>query len=144
MHQKIIPNLWFDTDAEDAANFYITVFKNSRIVSVAKYPEGSPGEPGTVMTVEFELDGQRFVGINGGPDFKFDEVRALLAGRSPGDGGGLLRPRPGEGGARDEGDARNAEARHRGAARRRRGRAGELSRRGHLATGDRVAGWPAR
>ena len=74
MHQKIIPNLWFDTDAEDAANFYITVFKNSRIVSVAKYPEGSPGEPGTVMTVEFELDGQRFVGINGGPQFKFDEA----------------------------------------------------------------------
>ena len=74
MHQKIIPNLWFDTDAEDAANFYITVFKNSRIVNVAKYPEGSPGEPGTVMTVEFELDGQRFVGINGGPQFKFDEA----------------------------------------------------------------------
>ena len=74
MHQKIIPNLWFDTDAEDAANFYITVFKNSRIVSVAKYPEGSPGEPGTVMTVEFELDGQRFVGINGGPQFQFDEA----------------------------------------------------------------------
>ena len=74
MHQKIIPNLWFDTDAEGAANFYITVFKNSRIVSVAKYPEGSPGEPGTVMTVEFELDGQRFVGINGGPQFQFDEA----------------------------------------------------------------------
>ena len=74
MHHKIIPNLWFDNDAEDAANFYITVFKNSRIVSVAKYPEGSPGEPGTVMTVEFELDGQRFVGINGGPQFKFDEA----------------------------------------------------------------------
>ena len=74
MHQKIIPNLWFDTDAEEAANFYITVFKNSRIVSVAKYPEGSPGEPGTVMTVEFELDGQRFVGINGGPQFQFDEA----------------------------------------------------------------------
>ena len=74
MHQKIIPNLWFDTDAEDAANFYITVFKNSRIVSVAKYPEGSPGEPGTVMTVEFELDGQRVVGINGGPQFQFDEA----------------------------------------------------------------------
>ena len=77
MHQKIIPNLWFDTDAEDAANFYITVFKNSRIVSVAKYPEGSPGEPGTVMTVEFELDGQRFVGINGGPQFTFDEAISL-------------------------------------------------------------------
>ena len=50
------------------------MFKNSRIVSVAKYPEGSPGEPGTVMTVEFELDGQRFVGINGGPQFQFDEA----------------------------------------------------------------------
>ncbi len=74
MQQKIIPNLWFDGAAEQAANFYISVFKSSRIVSVAEYPEGSPGEAGTVMTVEFELDGQRFVGINGGPQFKFDEA----------------------------------------------------------------------
>ena len=74
IQQRITPNLWFDTEAEDAANFYCSVFENSRIVSIAHYPEGSPGEAGTVMTVEWELDGQRFVGINGGPQFKFDEA----------------------------------------------------------------------
>jgi predicted 3-demethylubiquinone-9 3-methyltransferase (glyoxalase superfamily) len=72
---KIVPNLWFDTQAEEAAHFYISVFKNSRLVSIAHYPEGAPGgRDGTVMTVEFELDGQRFVGINGGPQFTFDEA----------------------------------------------------------------------
>jgi predicted 3-demethylubiquinone-9 3-methyltransferase (glyoxalase superfamily) len=74
MPQKIIPNLWFDTEAEEAADFYTSVFKNSRTVSVARYPEGAPREAGMVMTVEFELDGQRFVGINGGDQFKFDEA----------------------------------------------------------------------
>jgi predicted 3-demethylubiquinone-9 3-methyltransferase (glyoxalase superfamily) len=74
MEQKIVPNLWFDTEAEEAAEFYISVFKDSRIVNVAHYTEVGPGEPGTVMTVEFELDGQRFVGINGGPQFQFDEA----------------------------------------------------------------------
>jgi predicted 3-demethylubiquinone-9 3-methyltransferase (glyoxalase superfamily) len=72
--QGITPNLWFDTEAEEAADFYISVFKNSRIVSVARYPEGAPGPTGSVMTVEFELDGQRFVGINGGPRFTFSEA----------------------------------------------------------------------
>jgi predicted 3-demethylubiquinone-9 3-methyltransferase (glyoxalase superfamily) len=74
MQHNIVPNLWFDTQAEEAAGFYISVFKNSRIVSTTRYPEGAPREAGMVMTVEFELDGQRFVGINGGPDFKFDEA----------------------------------------------------------------------
>ncbi|MDQ1628160.1 MAG: hypothetical protein QOI54_1904 [Actinomycetota bacterium] len=74
MPQKIIPNLWFDTQAEQAADFYISVFDNSRIVHVARYPEGGAGPAGTVMTVEFELDGERFVGINGGPQFAFDEA----------------------------------------------------------------------
>jgi predicted 3-demethylubiquinone-9 3-methyltransferase (glyoxalase superfamily) len=74
MHQKITPNLWFDTEAEEAANFYVSVFKNARIVSVARYNEAGPREAGTVMTVEWELDGQRFVGINGGPQFSFDEA----------------------------------------------------------------------
>ena len=74
MQQRIIPNLWFDGQAEEAADFYVSVFKQGRILNVAHYPEGSPGEAGTVMTVEFELDGQRFVGINGGPQFKFDEA----------------------------------------------------------------------
>jgi predicted 3-demethylubiquinone-9 3-methyltransferase (glyoxalase superfamily) len=74
MQQKIIPNLWFDTEAEAAADFYTSVFKNSRVVNVTHYTEGAPREAGMVMTVEFELDGQRFVGINGGPQFTFDEA----------------------------------------------------------------------
>ena len=74
MQQKITPNLWFDNEAEEAANFYISVFENSRIVDVSRYTEAGPGEPGSIMVVEFELDGQRFVGINGGPQFKFDEA----------------------------------------------------------------------
>lgn len=74
MPQKIVPNLWFDTEAEEAAEFYVSVFEDSRIVNVTHYTEGAPREAGMVMTVEFELDGQRFVGINGGPEFKFDEA----------------------------------------------------------------------
>jgi predicted 3-demethylubiquinone-9 3-methyltransferase (glyoxalase superfamily) len=74
MQQKIVPNLWFDTEAEEAAEFYLTVFKRSRILTKTHYTEGAPREAGMVMTVEFELDGQRFVGINGGPEFKFDEA----------------------------------------------------------------------
>ena len=74
MPQKITPNLWFDTEAEDAASFYTSIFENSRVVHVARYPEGAPREAGSVMVVEWELDGQRFVGINGGPQFKFDEA----------------------------------------------------------------------
>jgi predicted 3-demethylubiquinone-9 3-methyltransferase (glyoxalase superfamily) len=72
--QKIIPNLWFDTEAEEAASFYVSVFEDGRIVNVTHYTEAGPREAGMVMTVEFELRGQRFVGINGGPDFKFDEA----------------------------------------------------------------------
>jgi predicted 3-demethylubiquinone-9 3-methyltransferase (glyoxalase superfamily) len=74
MPQKITPNLWFDTQAEDAANHYVSIFRNSRIVNVTHYTENAPREAGMVMTVEFELDGQRFVGINGGPEFTFDEA----------------------------------------------------------------------
>jgi predicted 3-demethylubiquinone-9 3-methyltransferase (glyoxalase superfamily) len=74
MRQKIVPNLWFDTEAEEAAGFYTSVFDNSRIVAVTHYTESAPREEGMVMTVEFELDGQRFVAINGGPEFKFDEA----------------------------------------------------------------------
>jgi predicted 3-demethylubiquinone-9 3-methyltransferase (glyoxalase superfamily) len=71
---KISPNLWFDTEAEDAASFYTSVFNNSRVVHVAHYTEAGPRPAGTVMSVEFELDGQRFVAINGGPQFTFDEA----------------------------------------------------------------------
>jgi predicted 3-demethylubiquinone-9 3-methyltransferase (glyoxalase superfamily) len=74
MQQRIRPNLWFDTEAEEAANFYVSVFKNSRVVTVSHYTDAGPRPAGTVMTVEFELDGQRFMGINGGPQFTFDEA----------------------------------------------------------------------
>jgi predicted 3-demethylubiquinone-9 3-methyltransferase (glyoxalase superfamily) len=77
MEQKIVPNLWFDTEAEEAANFYVSVFENSRIVNVTRYTEAGPRPAGMVMTVEFELDGERFVGINGGPEFTFDEAVSL-------------------------------------------------------------------
>ena len=78
MPEKIIPNLWFDAEAEEAADFYTTVFPKSRVVTKTHYPEGAPREAGMVMTVEFELDGQRFVAINGGPQFTFDEAISLL------------------------------------------------------------------
>ena len=68
------PCLWFDTQGEDAAAFYVSVFPNSRIVDVTHYTEAGPREPGTVMTVDFELDGQRYLALNGGPEFTFDEA----------------------------------------------------------------------
>ncbi len=71
---KIIPFLWFDNNAEEATNFYTSIFKNSEIVSVSRYGEGSPGQPGTVMTTTFILDGQPFMPLNGGPHFKFNEA----------------------------------------------------------------------
>ena len=74
MLNRIVPNLWFDTQAEQAAEHYVSLFPDSRIVSVARYPEGGPGPVGSVMVVEFELDGQRFAGINGGPQFTFSEA----------------------------------------------------------------------
>lgn len=76
--QKITTFLWFDNNAEEAANFYVSVFKNSRILKTARYPEGSPGPQGAVMTVEFELDGQEFMALNGGPHFKFTEAISLV------------------------------------------------------------------
>jgi len=77
MQQRIVTNLWFDNQAEEAAEYYCSIFENSRIVSKANYTEDSPGETGTVMVVEWELDGQRFVGINGGPLFTFSEAISL-------------------------------------------------------------------
>ena len=70
----ITPFLWFDNNAEEAMNFYVSVFKNSKIGKVTRYGEAGPGPAGSVMTVEFELDGQEFVGLNGGPHFKFTEA----------------------------------------------------------------------
>jgi predicted 3-demethylubiquinone-9 3-methyltransferase (glyoxalase superfamily) len=72
--QKLTPCLWFDTEGEEAARFYTSVFPNSRIVDVARYGSAGPRPEGTVMTVSFELDGQRFVALNGGPEFTFSEA----------------------------------------------------------------------
>ncbi len=72
--QKITSCLWFDNHGEEAAHFYTTVFKNSRILDVARYGPAGPGPEGTVMTVTFELDGQKFVALNGGPQFAFSEA----------------------------------------------------------------------
>jgi predicted 3-demethylubiquinone-9 3-methyltransferase (glyoxalase superfamily) len=76
--QKITPFLWFDHQAEEAAAFYVSIFPNSRIVKVARYGEGSPGPPGSVMTVDFQLEGQSFVALNGGPHFKFTEAISFV------------------------------------------------------------------
>ena len=72
--QKITPCLWFDTEGEEAARFYTSIFPNSKIVDIARYGSAGPRPEGTVMTVTFELDGQRFVALNGGPDFTFNEA----------------------------------------------------------------------
>jgi predicted 3-demethylubiquinone-9 3-methyltransferase (glyoxalase superfamily) len=74
---KITPCLWFDTQGEEAANLYTSIFKNSRIVSVAHYTAAGPRPEGTVMMVTFELDGQEFIALNGGPEFTFDEAISL-------------------------------------------------------------------
>jgi predicted 3-demethylubiquinone-9 3-methyltransferase (glyoxalase superfamily) len=76
--QKITTYLWFDDDAEEAMKFYTSLFKNSKILSTSRYPEGSPGKPGTLMTGSFQLDGQEFMALNGGPQFPFTEAISLL------------------------------------------------------------------
>ena len=72
--EKIVPNLWFDTEAEEAAEFYVSLFDDSKILEVVPYGEAGPGEPGTVMLVSFQLAGQEYVAINGGPQFPFTEA----------------------------------------------------------------------
>jgi predicted 3-demethylubiquinone-9 3-methyltransferase (glyoxalase superfamily) len=76
--QKITPFLWFDNNAEEAMNFYTSVFKDSRQVKVSRYPEGAPAPAGSVMVAEFELEGQRFIALNGGPQFKFTEAVSFV------------------------------------------------------------------
>ena len=73
MSQKIVPNLWFDTEAEEAADFYVSVFKDGKLLGKSHYPEDTQRE-GTVLTVSWEVLGMKFTGINGGPEFKFDEA----------------------------------------------------------------------
>ena len=72
--QQISPFLWFDDQAEEAARFYVSIFKNSKILGVTRYGEAGPGPRGSVMTVTFELGGQEFIALNGGPHFKFTEA----------------------------------------------------------------------
>jgi predicted 3-demethylubiquinone-9 3-methyltransferase (glyoxalase superfamily) len=76
--QKITPFLWFDGRAEEAMNFYVSIFKNSKIGSVTRYGEGGPGPSGTVMSASFELDGQKFIALNGGPHFTFTPAISLF------------------------------------------------------------------
>jgi predicted 3-demethylubiquinone-9 3-methyltransferase (glyoxalase superfamily) len=73
----ITPNLWFDTEAEEAAEFYTSIFPNSRVTNVTRYNEAVPSRAGSVLTVEFDLDGQPFVGINGGRQYTFNEALSL-------------------------------------------------------------------
>ncbi len=75
---RITPNLWFDTEGKEAAEFYVSVFPNSEITNVTYYGEAGPGPAGTVLTVDFVLDGQPYTTINGGPMFKFSEAISLL------------------------------------------------------------------
>lgn len=75
--QKITPCLWFDGEAEEAAQFYVSLFKNSRILDVTHYGESGPGVEGQVLTVEFELDGQSYTALNGGAQFTFNEAVSL-------------------------------------------------------------------
>jgi predicted 3-demethylubiquinone-9 3-methyltransferase (glyoxalase superfamily) len=74
----ITPNLWFDTQGKEAAEFYCSVFPNSKVTNVTYYGEAGPRDAGTVLTVDFELDGQPFTAINGGPEFTFDEAVSFL------------------------------------------------------------------
>ena len=75
---KISPFLWFDKEAEEAAKFYVSVFPNSKLGEVQRYPEGAPGPAGTAMTVAFELNGESFTALNGGPVFQFNEAISFV------------------------------------------------------------------
>ncbi|HSL70271.1 MAG TPA: VOC family protein [Longimicrobiales bacterium] len=76
--QKLITFLWFDHEAEEAARFYTSIFKNSKILEVARYGDAGPGPKGQAMTVKFQLEGQEFIALNGGPAFKFTEAISLF------------------------------------------------------------------
>jgi predicted 3-demethylubiquinone-9 3-methyltransferase (glyoxalase superfamily) len=76
--QKITTFLWFDDQAEEAANYYVSIFKNSKILGISHYGDGMPRPEGSVLVVDFQLDGQRFMALNGGPSFKFTEAISLM------------------------------------------------------------------
>ena len=76
--QKITPFLWFDNQAEEAARFYTSIFKNSKLGKIVRFGEAGPGPKGSVMTVSFELDGQEFTALNGGPEYRFNEAISFV------------------------------------------------------------------
>ncbi|NMB87480.1 MAG: VOC family protein, partial [Chloroflexi bacterium] len=76
--QTITPFLWFDHQAEEAVNFYVSLFEHAEILNVERYGEGGPGEPGTVMTMSFRLAGQDFIALNGGPEYQFSEATSFF------------------------------------------------------------------
>jgi predicted 3-demethylubiquinone-9 3-methyltransferase (glyoxalase superfamily) len=78
MQQKITPFLWFDDKAEEAMNHYVSIFKNSKVVSIQRFGDAGPGPAGSVMTATFELEGQQFMALNGGPEFGFTEAISLF------------------------------------------------------------------
>ena len=78
IQQRITPMLWFDTQAEEAANYYCSIFKNSKVTGISHYGETGPGAKGSVMVAEFEIEGQEFTALNGGPQFKFTEAISLV------------------------------------------------------------------
>src|SRR3982074_1043692 len=76
--QKITPFLWFDDNAEEAVNFYVSIFENSKVAGVSRYGEAGPGPKGTVMVAKFQIEGQEFLALNGGPHFKFTEAVSFV------------------------------------------------------------------
>ena len=76
--QKITPFLWFDSNAEEAMNFYVSVFKNAKVGTITRYGDAGPGPKGLVLTASFELEGEKFVALNGGPQFKFTEAISFV------------------------------------------------------------------
>lgn len=97
--KSITPFLWFDTKAEDAANFYVSLFPNSRIDRVSRYGDAGPGPKGSAMVVGFTLNGQRIAAMNGGPNFKLDEAFSLLVDCTEQEEIDRLWEKLGEGGA---------------------------------------------
>jgi len=78
MMQKITPFIWFDNQAEEAMNFYVSIFKHSKVLDVSRYGEAGPGEPGSVMVANFQIEGQEFSAINGGPHFKLTPAISFM------------------------------------------------------------------
>jgi predicted 3-demethylubiquinone-9 3-methyltransferase (glyoxalase superfamily) len=100
--QKITPSLWFDGQAEEAMQFYVSTFKNSEIISIARYGDAGPGPKGSVMVATFELDGQRFLALNGGPQFTFSPAISFLVNCSTQEEVDYLWERLSEGGEKNQ------------------------------------------